>query len=145
MNPANCWAWNPALDLCLNVVDGLVVYPKVIEKRLMSELPFMATENIMMDAVKAGGDRQELHERIRELSMEAGRNVKEKGLDNNLLELIAADPAFNLSLEELQKTMDPAKYVGRAPIQVDVYLKNVVNPVLEANKDILGVTAEINV
>ena len=126
-------------------VDGLVVYPKVIEKRLMSELPFMATENIMMDAVKAGGDRQELHERIRELSMEAGRNVKEKGLDNNLLELIAADPAFNLSLEELQKTMDPAKYVGRAPIQVDVYLKNVVNPVLEANKDILGVTAEINV
>lgn len=105
----------------------------------------MATENIMMDAVKAGGDRQELHERIRELSMEAGRNVKEKGLDNNLLELIAADPAFNLSLEELQKTMDPAKYVGRAPIQVDVYLKNVVNPVLEANKDILGVTAEINV
>ena len=118
---------------------------KVIEKRLMSELPFMATENIMMDAVKAGGDRQELHERIRELSMEAGRNVKEKGLDNNLLELIAADPAFNLSLEELQKTMDPAKYVGRAPIQVDVYLKNVVNPVLEANKDILGVTAEINV
>ena len=128
-----------------DVVDGLVVYPKVIEKRLMSELPFMATENIMMDAVKAGGDRQELHERIRELSMEAGRNVKEKGLDNNLLELIAADPAFNLSLEELQKTMDPAKYVGRAPIQVDVYLKNVVNPVLEANKDILGVTAEINV
>ena len=111
----------------------------------MSELPFMATENIMMDAVKAGGDRQELHERIRELSMEAGRNVKEKGLDNNLLELIAADPAFNLSLEELQKTMDPAKYVGRAPIQVDLYLKNVVNPVLEANKDILGVTAEINV
>ncbi len=111
----------------------------------MSELPFMATENIMMDAVKAGGDRQELHERIRELSMEAGRNVKEKGLDNNLLELIAADPAFNLTLEDLQKTMDPAKYVGRAPIQVDVYLKNVVNPVLEANKDILGVTAEINV
>ena len=133
------------LDLCLNVVDGLVVYPKVIEKRLMSELPFMATENIMMDAVKAGGDRQELHERIRELSMEAGRNVKEKGLDNNLLELIAADPAFNLSLEELQKTMDPAKYVGRAPVQVDAYLKNIVNPMLEANKDILGVTAEINV
>ena len=99
----------------------------------------------MMDALKAGEDRQELHERIREMSMEAGRNVKEKGLDNNLLELIAADPAFNLSLEELQKTMDPAKYVGRAPIQVDVYLKNVVNPVLEANKDILGVTAEINV
>ena len=143
--PEGFLAIDGILDLCLNVVDGLVVYPKVIEKRLMSELPFMATENIMMDAVKAGGDRQELHERIRELSMEAGRNVKEKGLDNNLLELIAADPAFNLSLEELQKTMDSAKYVGRAPVQVDAYLKNVVNPVLEANKDILGVTAEINV
>ena len=137
--PEGFLAIDGILDLCLNVVDGLVVYPKVIEKRLMSELPFMATENIMMDAVKAGGDRQELHERIRELSMEAGRNVKEKGLDNNLLELIAADPAFNLSLEELQKTMDPAKYVGRAPVQVEAYL------MLEANKEILGVTAEINV
>ena len=133
------------LDLCLNVVDGLVVYPKVIEKRLMSELPFMATENIMMDAVKAGGDRQELHERIRELSMEAGRNVKEKGLDNNLLDLIAADPAFGLNEEELKKTMDPAKYVGRAPLQVENFLKKVVDPVLEANKDVLGMTAEINV
>ena len=143
--PEGFLAIDGILDLCLNVVDGLVVYPKVIEKRLMSELPFMATENIMMDAVKAGGDSQELHERIRELSMEAGRNVKEKGLDNNLLELIAADPAFNLSLEELQKTMDPAKYVGRAPVQVEAYLNNVVNPMLEANKEILGVTAEINV
>ena len=143
--PEGFLAIDGILDLCLNVVDGLVVYPKVIEKRLMSELPFMATENIMMDAVKAGGDRQELHERIRELSMEAGRNVKEKGLDNNLLELIAADPAFNLSLEELQKTMDPAKYVGRAPVQVEAYLNNVVNPMLEANNEILGVTAEINV
>ena len=143
--PEGFLAIDGILDLCLNVVDGLVVYPKVIEKRLMSELPFMATENIMMDAVKAGGDRQELHERIRELSMEAGRNVKEKGLDNNLLELIAADPAFNLSLEELQKTMDPTKYVGRAPVQVEAYLNNVVNPMLEANKEILGVTAEINV
>ena len=143
--PEGFLAIDGILDLCLNGVDGLVVYPKVIEKRLMSELPFMATENIMMDAVKAGGDRQELHERIRELSMEAGRNVKEKGLDNNLLELIAADPAFNLSLEELQKTMDPAKYVGRAPVQVEAYLNNVVNPMLKANKEILGVTAEINV
>ena len=143
--PEGFLAIDGILDLCLNVVDGLVVYPKVIEKHMMAELPFMATENIMMDAVKAGGDRQELHERIRELSMEAGRNVKEKGLDNNLLELIAADPAFNLSLEELQKTMDPAKYVGRAPVQVEAYLNNVVNPMLEANKEILGVTAEINV
>ncbi|MGN1193674.1 MAG: adenylosuccinate lyase [Dorea sp.] len=143
--PEGFLAIDGILDLCLNVVDGLVVYPKVIEKRLMSELPFMATENIMMDAVKAGGDRQELHERIRELSMEAGRNVKEKGLDNNLLELIAADPAFNLSLDELKKTMDPSKYVGRAPVQVESYLKNVVSPMLESNKEILGVKAEINV
>ena len=143
--PEGFLAIDGILDLCLNVVDGLVVYPKVIEKRLMSELPFMATENIMMDAVKAGGDRQELHERIRELSMEAGRTVKVVGKENILLELIAADPAFNLSLEDLKKTMDPAKYVGRAPLQVDNFLKNVVDPILEANKEILGVKAEINV
>ena len=143
--PEGFLAIDGILDLCLNVVDGLVVYPKVIEKRLMSELPFMATENIMMDAVKAGGDRQDLHERIRELSMEAGRTVKVEGKENNLLELIAADPAFNLSLEDLKKTMDPAKYVGRAPLQVDNFLKNVVDPILEANKEILGVKAEINV
>lgn len=143
--PEGFLAIDGILDLCLNVVDGLVVYPKVIEKRLMSELPFMATENIMMDAVKAGGDRQELHERIRELSMEAGRNVKEKGLDNNLLELIAADPAFGLSEEELKKTMDPTKYTGRAAVQVEAFLRDVVAPVLESNKDCLGMTAEINV
>ena len=143
--PEGFLAIDGILDLCLNVVDGLVVYPKVIEKHLMSELPFMATENIMMDAVKAGGDRQELHERIRELSMEAGRTVKVEGKENNLLELIAADPAFNLSLEDLKKTMDPARYVGRAPLQVDNFLKNVVDPVLDANKEILGVKAEINV
>ena len=131
------------LDLYLNVVDGLVVYPKVIEKHLMAELPFMATENIMMDAVKAGGDRQELHERIRQLSMEAGKNVKEKGLDNNLLELIAADPAFGLTLDELKKTMDPSRYVGRAPKQVEEFLTEVVNPILEENRDVLGMTAEI--
>lgn len=133
------------LDLYLNVVDGLVVYPKVIEKRLMSELPFMATENIMMDAVKAGGDRQELHERIRTLSMEAGRNVKEKGLDNNLLELIAADPAFNMSLDELKKTMDPSKYTGRSEQQVEEFVAEVIQPILEENKELLGLKAEINV
>ena len=143
--PEGFLAIDGILDLCLNVVDGLVVYPKVIEKRLMAELPFMATENIMMDAVKAGGDRQELHERIRELSMEAGRNVKEKGLDNNLLELIAADSAFNLSLEDLQKTMEPSRYVGRAKEQVDAYLNRVIRPLLEKNKEVLGVKAEINV
>ena len=143
--PEGFLAVDGILDLCLNVVDGLVVYPKVIEKRLMSELPFMATENIMMDAVKAGGDRQELHERIRELSMEAGRNVKEKGLDNNLLELIARDPLFKLSEEELKKTMDPSKYVGRSPQQVDHFLKNTVKPILDEHKDMLGLKAEINV
>lgn len=133
------------LDLYLNVVDGLVVYPKVIEKRLMAELPFMATENIMMDAVKAGGDRQELHERIRTLSMEAGRNVKEKGLDNNLLELIANDKAFNLSLDELKKTMNPSKYTGRAKEQVEEFITDVIRPILEENKELLGMTAEITV
>ena len=143
--PEGFLAIDGILDLCLNVVDGLVVYPKVIEKRLMSELPFMATENIMMDAVKAGGDRQELHERIRELSMEAGKNVKEKGLDNNLLELIASDDAFNLSLEDLQKTMDPSKYVGRSKEQVEAFLENVIRPILDENKELLGVKAEINV
>lgn len=133
------------LDLYLNVVDGLVVYPKVIEKRLMAELPFMATENIMMDAVKAGGDRQELHEKIRELSMEAGRNVKVEGKENNLLELIAADPAFNLTLNDLQKTMEPEKYTGRAKEQTENFLKEVVNPVLEENKGLLGLKADIKV
>ena len=143
--PEGFLAIDGILDLCLNVVDGLVVYPKVIEKHMMAELPFMATENIMMDAVKAGGDRQELHKRIRELSMEAGKTVKVEGKDNNLLELIAADPAFNLTLEDLKKSMDPSKYVGRAPRQVDVFLRDVVNPVLEANKEVLGMKAEINV
>ena len=143
--PEGFLAIDGILDLCLNVVDGLVVYPKVIEKRLRSELPFMATENIMMDAVKAGGDRQELHERIRELSMEAGKNVKVEGKENNLLELIAADPAFNMTLEDLQKTMEPSKYTGRAEVQVNAFLKNVVQPVLDDNKEILGMIAEINV
>lgn len=133
------------LSLYINVVDGLVVYDKVINQQFMREIPFMATENIMMDAVKAGGDRQELHERIRELSMEAGKNVKENGMDNNLLELIAADPAFNLSLEELKKNMDPKKYVGCAPAQVEIYLEEVIRPLLLANRDDLGMTAEINV
>ena len=143
--PEGFLAIDGILDLCLNVVDGLVVFPKVIEKHMMAELPFMATENIMMDAVKAGGDRQELHERIRELSMEAGRNVKVEGKDNNLLELIAADPAFNLTLEELQKTMDPKKYVGRAKEQTESFIAKVVNPVLDSHKEMLGMTAEINV
>ncbi|WP_373215288.1 adenylosuccinate lyase [Blautia obeum] len=143
--PEGFLAIDGILDLCLNVVDGLVVYPKVIEKHMLAELPFMATENIMMDAVKAGGDRQELHERIRELSMEAGRTVKVEGKDNNLLDLIAADPAFNLTIEELRKSMDPSKYVGRAKEQTTAFIEKVVQPVLDEHKDMLGIKAEINV
>ena len=143
--PEGFLAIDGILDLCLNVVDGLVVYPKVIEKHMMAELPFMATENIMMDAVKAGGDRQELHERIRELSMEAGRTVKVEGKDNDRLERIAADPAFNLTIEELQKSMDPSRYVGRAKEQTTAFITKTVQPVLDAHKEMHGMTAEINV
>ena len=143
--PEGFLATDGILDLCLNVVDGLVVYPKVIEKHLRSELPFMATENIMMDAVKAGGDRQELHEKIRTLSMEAGRNVKAEGRENNLLELIAADPDFPMTLEELQATMEPSRYVGRSKEQVEAYLSKVIEPLLAKNKDLLGIKATINV
>lgn len=136
------------LQLYINITDGLVVYPKVIEAHLMAELPFMATENIMMDAVKAGGDRQELHERIRELSMEAGRVVKEEGKPNDLLDRIAADPMFQkygVTRESLESILNPSDYVGRAPEQVTEYLNEVVNPVLDENKEELGVSAEINV
>ena len=143
--PEGFLAIDGILDLCLNVVDGLVVYPKVIEKHMMAELPFMATENIMMDAVKAGGDRQELHERIRELSMEAGRTVKVEGKDNNLLDLIAADPAFNLTIEELNKSMEPSRYIGRAKEQTTAFIEKVVQPVLDEHKEMLGIKAEINV
>ena len=143
--PEGFLAIDGILDLCLNVVDGLVVYPEVIRKHMMAELPFMATENIMMDAVKAGGDRQELHERIRTLSMQAGKAVKEEGKENNLLELIAADDAFGLTLDELKESMDPSKYVGRSTRQVEVFLRDVINPILDENKELLGVKAEINV
>lgn len=143
--PEGFLAIDGILDLCLNVVDGLVVYPKVIEKHFMAEIPFMATENIMMDAVKQGGNRQELHEKIRQLSMEAGKTVKEEGKDNNLVDLIAADPAFGLTKEQITETLKPELYVGRAPRQVEVFLRDVVQPVLDANKDELGMTAEINV
>ena len=138
-------ALDGVLTLYMNVADGLVVYPKVIEKRLMSELPFMATENVMMDAVKAGGNRQELHEKIRVHSMAAGRKVKEEGEANDLLERIAADPAFGTDMESLQKVMRPENYVGRAPQQTEEFLATVVQPILDANKDALGITAEVNV
>ncbi len=133
------------LDLCINVTNGLVVNEKVVDRHIRSELPFMITENIMMDAVKAGGNRQELHEAIRKLSMEAGKHVKQDGADNDLLELIAASDDFDLTMEELEGYMVPADYTGRSSDQVDAYLKNVVGPVLEANKDLLGVDADIRV
>ena len=133
------------LDLYLNVVDGLVVYEKVITKRLMSELPFMATENIMMDAVKAGGDRQELHEKIRIHSMAAGRIVKEEGGENDLLERIANDESFGMTLEQLENIMKPENFVGRAPQQTEEYITEAIWPILEANKEELGLTATITV
>ena len=143
--PEGFLAIDGILDLYLNVVDGLVVYPKVIESRLRSELPFMATENIMMDAVKAGGDRQELHERIRQHSMAAGRVVKEEGKENDLLERIAADSAFGMTMEQLQAIMKPENFVGRSPEQTVEFITEYVQPVLDENKDILGMKAEINV
>jgi len=143
--PEGFLAVDGILDLYLNVVDGMVVYPKVIEAHLLRELPFMATENIMMDAVKAGGDRQELHERIRVHSMAAGKVVKEEGKENDLLERIAADPAFGMTMEQLQDIMKPENFVGRAPEQTEEYVRDVVDPMLKENEDILGMQAEINV
>ncbi|MBQ8914257.1 MAG: adenylosuccinate lyase, partial [Lachnospiraceae bacterium] len=133
------------LDLYLNVVDGLVVYDKVIYQRFMKEIPFMATENIMMDAVKRGGNRQELHEKIRTYSMQAGEQVKKYGNENNLVDLIAADEAFGMSKEDIVKILEPKNFVGRAPQQTREFLDEVVKPILDANADILGVKAEINV
>lgn len=133
------------LQLLLNVCDGLVVYPKVVEARVMAELPFMATENIMMQAVKKGGDRQELHERLRTHSLAAARVVKEEGGKNDLLQRIAADAAFGLSMDELSQVMHPALFVGRAPEQVTEYLRDYIKPMLKSNKALLGVKAELKV
>ena len=133
------------LELYMNITSGLVVYPKVIESRLMSELPFMATENIMMDAVKAGGDRQVIHELIRQHSMAAGKRVKEEGAANDLLDRIAADPAFGMTREQLDELMKPELYTGCAASQVEAFLANVVQPILDDNRDALGLQAEINV
>ncbi|MCI6914160.1 MAG: adenylosuccinate lyase [Lachnospiraceae bacterium] len=143
--PEGFLAIDGILDLYLNVVDGLVVNDKVIHKRFMEEIPFMATENIMMDAVQAGGNRQELHEKIRTYSMEAGAVVKKEGKPNDLLERIAADPAFGKSLEELQAIMEPKLYVGRSPEQTEEFVRDYVQPILDAHKDELGMTAVISV
>ena len=133
------------LSLYINVVDGLVVYPKVINQQFMREIPFMATENIMMDAVKKGGDRQELHEKIRIYSMEAGKTVKQEGRENNLADLIAADPAFGLTKEEILAIMKPENFIGRAKEQVTDFLSDIVYPIIEKNKELLGIEVEINV
>lgn len=143
--PEGFLAVDGILELYLNITDGLVVYPKVIHARLMQELPFMATENIMMDAVKAGGDRQELHERIREHSMEAGKMVKVEGKENDLLKRIADDPAFNMTIEALESIMEPANFVGRAPEQTAEFLEEIIKPILVKNKDILGIAGEVHV
>ena len=133
------------LNILLNVCDGLVVYPKVVRQRVMKELPFMATENIMMKAVKKGGDRQQLHERLREHSMAAARNVKEEGLENDLIDRICADPAFGLDREELDALMSPELFTGRSASQVVEFVEGLVRPVLEENREILGERAQLSV
>mgnify|MGYP000822947478 CR=1 FL=1 len=138
-------AADAVLDLCINVADGLVVYPKMIEKHLLEELPFMATENIMMEAVKRGGDRQELHEKIRVQSMDAGRVVKVEGGKNDLLDRIAADSAFGVTREELEGIMKPENFVGRAPQQTQEFVDNEIQPILDKYSDLLGLDVEIKV
>lgn len=138
-------ATDSILELYINVSERLVVYPKVIAAHLMAELPFMATENIMMDAVKAGGDRQALHERIRIHSMDAAKAVKEEGLPNDLICRIASDPLFGVTKETLQKVLKPENYVGRAPQQTQEFLDGVIKPILDSNADDLGIETEINI
>ncbi|MBP1559610.1 MAG: adenylosuccinate lyase [Oscillospiraceae bacterium] len=133
------------LNIMLNMCDGLVVYPKVVRQRLMKELPFMATENIMMKAVKKGGDRQQLHESLRQHSLAAARVVKEEGGENDLIDRICADPAFGLSREEVDGLLDPAKFTGRAPQQTEEFNTRLIKPILEANADLLGERAQLSV
>ena len=137
-------AIDAVLDLCINVTSGLVVNEKVIEANLRKELPFMITENILMDLVKQGGDRQELHEEIRKLSIEAGQRVKKEGLDNDLFDRICKSEKLNISKEKQNEYFSSIKYIGRAALQVENYLKNDVFPILDKNKDSLGIKVEIN-
>ncbi|MCM1524921.1 MAG: adenylosuccinate lyase [Ruminococcus sp.] len=138
-------ACDAVLNIMINVTSNIVVYPKIIRRRIMAELPFMASENIMMDAVKKGGNRQELHEKIRTYAMEAGKRVKEAGLDNNLIELILADPAFGLKREEIESSLVPENYTGRSSEQVTEFLDECVRPVLEKYSGMTHEQAEINV
>ena len=138
-------ATDAILNIYMNVADGIVVYPRVIRQRVMNELPFMATENIMMNAVKKGGDRQELHEKIRKYSLEAAKRVKEEGLENDLISRICADPSFGLDRSELESVLDPALFTGRAPEQVEEFISGIISPILEKSKEILGERAELTV
>ncbi len=143
--PEGFLATDAVLNLYVNVADGLVVYPKVINQRLMNELPFMATENIMMDAVKKGGDRQELHERIRVHSQAAAKAIKEDGKENDLLNRIASDPLFGVSYEELKAILNPVNYIGRAPKQTEDFINEVVNPILNNYSEIPNEISEISI
>lgn len=138
-------ATDSILNILMNVCNGLVVYPKVIEQRVLKELPFMATENIMMEAVKKGGDRQELHEKLRTHSIAAAKVVKEQGLENDLIDRICADESFHLTRSEIDGILEPKNFTGRAPEQVDEFLKECIYPVLQKNKEILGESAELSV
>ena len=138
-------ATDSILNILMNVCNGLVVYPKVIEQRVLKELPFMATENIMMEAVKKGGDRQELHEKLRTHSIAAAKVVKEQGLENDLIERICADESFHLTRSEIDGILEPKNFTGRAPEQVVEFLKECIYPVLKKNRDILGESAELSV
>jgi adenylosuccinate lyase len=133
------------LNLYNNVSSGLVVYDKVINSHVLNELPFMATENILMEAVKAGGDRQELHERIRVHSMEAARRVKQEGLDNDLIDRICCDTVFHMEKGRIQSILQPENFIGRSPQQVDEFVNEYVNTVIDNNQDMLGVNTDINV
>lgn len=133
------------LNILINVTSGIVVYPKVIRARVMKELPFMASENIMMDAVKKGGDRQALHEKIRTYAMEAGKQVKELGLDNDLIERILADPDFKITREEIESILTPENFTGRSAQQTEEFVNGLIKPILDANKDALGEKAELTV
>ena len=138
-------ATDAILKLMLNVCDGLVVYPKVVRQRVMRELPFMATENIMMDAVRRGGDRQELHERLRVHSLAAARRVKEEGEENDLIDRICGDPSFRLKREDVEAVLEPSRFTGRSVQQVEEYLSGVVRPMLDENSVLLGERAQLSV
>ena len=133
------------LGILLNVCDGLVVYPKVIEQRVRRELPFMATENILMDAVRRGGDRQELHERLRVHAIAAAKAVKEQGAENDMIDRVCADPAFGLKRADVEAILEPSRFTGRSQEQVEEYLAQVVRPVLEANRSLLGEKVQLSV